>query len=175
MEEVGTQRHLEHHFAVTDTVKEIISPQMINSMFEQDFTDHKFNAQDLAYSHEDKMFLKKVSEGGRRVDGHYEIPLPFKSESPSMPDNRQEIVKRAIWLKRRFLRDRKIYDDYCDFMKEIIDKGYARKITEDNDVPEIGKVWYLPHHGVYHPRKPGKIRVVFHCSASFQGTSLNDQ
>ena len=125
-------------------------------MFEQDFTDHKFNAQDLAYSHEDKMFLKKVSEGGRRVDGHYEIPLPFKSESPSMPDNRQEIVKRTIWLKRRFLRD-------------------ARKIPEDNDVPEIGKVWYLPHHGVYHPRKPGKIRVVFHCSASFQGTSLNDQ
>ena len=22
-----------------------------------------------------------------------------------------------------------------------------------------GKIWYLPHHGVYHPRKPNKIRV----------------
>ena len=39
------------------------------------------------------------------------------------------------------------------------------------DVP----VWYLPHHPVFHPQKPGKIRVVFDCSAKFKGTSLNDQ
>ena len=36
-------------------------------------------------------------------------------------------------------------------------------------------VWYLPNHGVYHPRKPEKIRVVFDCNAKFRGTSLNDQ
>ena len=34
--------------------------------------------------------------------------------------------------------------------------------------------WYIPHHGIYHPRKPGKIRVVFDCSAKFQAKSLND-
>ena len=35
--------------------------------------------------------------------------------------------------------------------------------------------WYIPHHGMYHPKKPEKICVVFDCSANFQGTSLNDQ
>ena len=30
-----------------------------------------------------------------------------------------------------------------------------------------------PHHGVNHPQKPGKIRVVFECSAKFVGLSLN--
>ena len=30
-----------------------------------------------------------------------------------------------------------------------------------------------PHHGVYYPSKPGKIRVVFDCSAEFKETSLN--
>ena len=35
------------------------------------------------------------------------------------------------------------------------------------------KVWYIPHHGVYHPKKPTKIRVVFDCSAEFQNESLN--
>ncbi len=33
---------------------------------------------------------------------------------------------------------------------------------------------YVPDHGVYHPRKPEKNRVVFYCSARFEGTSLND-
>ena len=33
---------------------------------------------------------------------------------------------------------------------------------------------YVPHTGVYHPRKPDQIRVVFDCSAKYQGVSLND-
>ena len=36
-----------------------------------------------------------------------------------------------------------------------------------------GKSWYIPHHGVYHPQKPDKIRIVFDCSATFMGHSLN--
>ena len=36
-----------------------------------------------------------------------------------------------------------------------------------------GRVWYLPHHGVYHARKPEKIRVVFDCAAVYRGISLN--
>ena len=39
--------------------------------------------------------------------------------------------------------------------------------------PEEGDAWYIPHHGVYHPHKPGKIRVVFDCSAKSMGLSLN--
>ena len=37
-----------------------------------------------------------------------------------------------------------------------------------------GKVWYIPHHGVHHPKK-GTLRVVFDCGASFKGTSLNSK
>lgn len=43
------------------------------------------------------------------------------------------------------------------------------QLTQSN-----GKVWYIPHHGVYHPQK-GKLRVVFDCAASYKGTSLNSQ
>ena len=32
---------------------------------------------------------------------------------------------------------------------------------------------YIPHHGKYYPSKPGKIRVVFDCSAKFKEVSLN--
>ena len=36
-------------------------------------------------------------------------------------------------------------------------------------------MWYLPHHPVFHPQKPGKVCVVFECAAEFGGTSLNKQ
>ena len=48
-------------------------------------------------------------------------------------------------------------------------------MPEDRLEANPGKVWYIPHHGIYHPRKPHKIRVVFDCSAKHKGTSLNDQ
>ena len=55
-------------------------------------------------------------------------------------------------------------------MNELILKGYAR---ESVSAVEAGKCWYLPHPGVYHPNKPGKICVVFGLSAEFHGTSIN--
>jgi len=57
-----------------------------------------------------------------------------------------------------------------EFMKVIIDSGYAEKAPETATDHEVN---YIPHHGVFHPKKE-KIRVVFDCSAKFAGTSLND-
>ena len=50
-------------------------------------------------------------------------------------------------------------------MEEIISKRYARKTTRE---AAPGKIWYLPQHGVYHPNKPQKIRVVFDLSADYK-------
>ena len=55
-------------------------------------------------------------------------------------------------------------------MNKLILKGYARESTSTADA---GKCWYQTHHGVYHPKKPGKISVVFDLSAEFHGTSIN--
>ena len=55
-------------------------------------------------------------------------------------------------------------------MEELLSKCYAKK----TDVkPDIGKLWYLPHHGVKHASKPGKARIVFNCSTSYGGVSLH--
>ena len=50
--------------------------------------------------------------------------------------------------------------------------NYAERVEGVKGPP--GKTWYIPHHGVYHPNKPQKIRVVFDCSAKYKGISLND-
>ena len=36
-------------------------------------------------------------------------------------------------------------------------------------------MWYLPHYPVTHLVKPGKVRLVFDCTAKYHGISLNQQ
>ena len=56
-------------------------------------------------------------------------------------------------------------------MDDLVANGFSRKATS----PSTDDItWYL-YHGVYHPCKPGKIRVVFDCSAEFHGISLNKE
>ena len=58
-------------------------------------------------------------------------------------------------------------------MNKLISKGYAAKVDLIEPL-DSGNIWYIPHHMVYHPQKPEKVRTVFDCSAKYKGTSLND-
>ena len=69
----------------------------------------------------------------------------------------------------------KTFVRYTTTMNEYLSKGHAVKLTSGELLPTEEKfVWYLPHHPVVHPRKPGKVKVVFDCAANFLGVSLND-
>ena len=61
---------------------------------------------------------------------------------------------------------------YKDCMEDLMKRGYATK-AQPAEVP--GKTWYLPHHAVQHPAKPGKVCVVFDCFTKYHGKSLNDE
>lgn len=55
-------------------------------------------------------------------------------------------------------------------MQNLIDNKHAEIAPKLDETVES---WYLPVFGVYHPRKPEKIRCVFDSSAKFGNTSLN--
>lgn len=101
------------------------------------------------------------------------MPLPLRDDMPSLPNNKSLALRRLHKLGQRFEDDMKYRDDYTTFMNEIIAKGYAEEIPKEEASYNDGNVWYIPHHGVYHPRKPDKIRVVFDCSADYKRESLN--
>ena len=76
-------------------------------------------------------------------------------------------------LKKRLKHDKKFHEVYTHFMQDMIDKGHAE--VQDEKKCQHGKVLYIPHHAVFHSRIPGKIRVVFDCSANgmvFQSINL---
>lgn len=52
-------------------------------------------------------------------------------------------------------------------------KGYAEPVQEEDEDAEI--IWYLPHHCVFNPNKPDKLRIVFDCAAEYKDVSLNKQ
>ena len=159
-------------FAVVPTqTKELINPMQVRNMFELDFSEKGID--NNPFSYDDKQFLKRMKEGVHQRDGHYELPLPLKSDNIKLPNNKDMAMHRVMKLKAKFLRDRKYHQEYKDFMKDLIDKGYAETVPTKDLQRADGQVWYIPHHGVYHPKKPEKIRVVYDCSASYRGHSLN--
>ncbi|KAL4005475.1 hypothetical protein ACER0C_005188 [Sarotherodon galilaeus] len=107
-------------------------------------------------------------------NGHYCIGLPLKNKEIRMPNNRVLAEQRALNLKKRLLKNPTFCEDYSAFMKDLISKGYAAKVPDKDFERSDGKVWYIPHHGVYHPKKH-KMRVVFDCGAAYQGFTLNGQ
>ena len=116
--------------------------------------------------------MKMMNENTKRQDGKYVLPLPLKNSAKEVPNNRMQVLQRSNWLKKKQLNNDKMLDDYKSFMEHILEKGYA-KVADA--LPTKNKTWYIPHHGVYHPQKPNKIRVVFDCSCEYKGYCLNKE
>lgn len=169
--EIGGTR-LVNKFVVNQQTKEVINPFEVRRMFEVDFSER--HQGDQAFSQEDRKFLEIVKKGiHHRADGHYEMPLPIKDKDMVLPNNRTMAYHRLRPLKKRFQSNETYRQHYVEFMNKVIQNGYAEKVPEDMVSVESNKLWYIPHHGVYHPKKPNKIRVVFDCSAQYKGESLN--
>ena len=149
--------------------KEILCPVDLNNLIDQEFATSK-DAHDPKRSIDDQKFLDTLNNGTTRTaDGHFEMPLPFCNNNPVLPNNRVVAEKRLQGLKRKLLKDEAYKDDYCKFMTKIIDNGFAERCS----TAPSPNAWYMPHHGVYHPKKK-KLRVVFDASAKHAGISLND-
>ena len=155
----------------------------INQMFELDFIEHKSSKSRHGLSKEDRKFLGIAEQGIHWCgDGHYELPLPLKDENIKLPNNRIAALCGLSQLKRRFeaRNSQKYKADYVKFMRKIA-SHYAKRVPETSESKHTPadraarkhNVWYIPHHGVYHPKKPHKIRVVFDCAAVHEGESLN--
>ena len=153
-------------------VEEDISQQLIH-LYNQDFTERRVD--DIPHrSQDDQRFLAIVEESIQIDKGHYMMSLPLKdSHRVNFPNNRVMAMNRMAHLKKKFQRNPAFKTEYVKAMNETVGKGYAEIVADEEDQP-AGRIWYIPHHGVHHPRKH-KIRVVFDCAATFRGTSLNKQ
>ena len=148
------------------TVKESFLEQ------KRDITDNVFitsrEDNDVSLSCEDRKFLDIMETGVHKNEqGNWEMPLPFLRKDPNLPNNRSQAVNRLNGLIRTLKRKPQMAKDYVEFMGKIIEKGHTSPVPiEEITKPQSGRVWYLPHFGVYHPMKPFGGRQQLSCVTS---------
>lgn len=147
--------------------------EMLVKQYNHDFNERS-SEEKSEMSREDIKFMDVVNSTTELIGNHYSIDLLFREENPVLPDNRCIAEQRLQSLKRKFKQNRPFKEEYTAFLDNMITRGYAELVPPDQLKQSDGKLWYIPHHGVCHPRK-GNLRVVFDCGATYKGTSLNCQ
>ncbi|CAI2732197.1 unnamed protein product [Schistosoma spindalis] len=139
--------------------------------------NHEFEDADVfrnEYSVEDKRALEIVNNSFRLEGGHFQVGLLWKYDKPRLPNNLELAERRLECLRKRFMKDNSLLEKYQAVMNKHLSKGYIIEASKEG-FDRDAVCWYIPHHPVINPKKPGKLRIVFDCAAVYQGCSLNDQ
>ena len=126
-----------------------------------------------SWSQEDKSVIKLWDQEHRMVDGHYELPIPWRNMLEPLPNNFPVAKSRLDSLHKRLAGNGQ-YLKYNAEIDKLLNKGYAERVPLDEVIMD-SRIWYLPHHAVTTEKKPDKLRVVFDCACKFRGRSLNER
>lgn len=146
--------------------------QMLVSQYNHDFNERAVQEQKM--SRDDMRFVEIMDGSAKLLDGKYCLRLPFKRKEVSLPDNSAAVKQRMQGLRRRFLNNQGLQQEYAEYVNGLISNTYAEPVPPQKLQGKPGRVWYIPHHSVHHPRK-GTLRVVFDCGATYQGACLNKE
>ena len=118
----------------------------------------------------------KILEHTTYHDGcRYQVGMLWADDDSSLPNNYFSALVQLKVLERRLERTPDLKASYAQTINDDFDKGYIIKVHKSDcfqvDNP---REWYLPHHPVAHPHKPGKVRRVLNGAAKFHGVSLNN-
>ena len=113
-----------------------------------------------------------ISETGH-IGEKYIVPMLWIDSKVSLPNNYYSSLAQFKTLERRLSGDPELRERYADTIREDIRKGYVVTVALHDPRKQSDREWYLSHHPVVKPNKPGKVRRVLNGAFTFHGTSLN--
>jgi hypothetical protein len=118
-----------------------------------------------------RMLLERntVEENGRYTTG-----LLWKYDNIALPESHKTAQQRFLCFEKQMQKNEEFGSLCRTKMRENIQKGYARKLSQKEATERGPKTWYLPVFAVKNPNKPNKIRLVYDAAAKSNGVSLND-
>ena len=98
----------------------------------------------------------------------------WADDESCLPNNYFSALIQLNSLERRLQKDADLKTSYTETISDDFSKGYIVQVDETDCLKvDQPREWYLPHHPVVHPHKPGKVRRVLNGAAKFHGQSLN--
>ena len=101
------------------------------------------------------------------------VPMLWIDSNVSLPNNFYSSPAKFKTLERRLSKDSELRERYADTIREDIRKGYVVTVEPHDPRKRSDREWYLPHHPVVKPNKPGKVRRVLNEASKLHGTTLN--
>ena len=91
----------------------------------------------------------------------YVVGMLCSEPEPNLPNKYSSALGHLYSMEQRFQRDPNLKSLYQQSIETDIEKGFIKIWAESEVNSTIGKEYYLPHHPVINPNKPGKVRRVF--------------
>ena len=104
----------------------------------------------------------------------YNVGMLWAEDSIELPNNYFSALVQLKSLEKRLTKYQTLRENYSNTIKEDLETGYVVRVKDAHKVESCSeREWYLPHHPVVNPNKPGKVRRVLKGAAKFHGASLN--
>ena len=103
----------------------------------------------------------------------YNVGMLWAEDNIELPNIYFSALVQLQSLEKRLAKDQTLREKYSINIKEDLDKDYVASVKDAHKVESrFEREWYLPHHPVVNPNKPGKVRRVLNGAAKFHGASL---
>ena len=116
--------------------------------------------------------LEACTERVKVIDTfRYATPLLWAKDVPLLKAASEAITPMLRSTERRMAKDPAKAKVYEAEIQKLIDGGCVTKLSKE-EMDKSSESWFIPHHLVHHN---GKDRLVFDCSFTYCGLSLNEQ
>ena len=105
----------------------------------------------------------------------YQVGMLWSEPEPNLPNNYNSALRQLYSLERRFQSDPNLRSLYQQSIDTDVEKGFVKVLNVSEVKSTFGKEWYLPHHPVLNPNKPGKVERVCNAASKYKEVCLNDK
>ena len=99
---------------------------------------------------------------------------PWLVDPSTLPDNYHAAFATLRKTEQTLSKDEQWAETYRKQMQDMLDRGVARKLSQDELQQWNGPTFYISHLAVVNPRSNSTpVRIVFNSSQVYQGRSLN--
>ncbi|XP_033127836.1 uncharacterized protein LOC117125439 [Anneissia japonica] len=124
---------------------------------------------------EKKRFTEMWDSCKKDSDRHWVVPYPWVKSPENLCNNERQCFAKLCSLEKRLQKTPSNADQYNKAIHDLVDKGFAKKLTYEEKKNYHGPVHYIPHHAVVRPERASTpIRIVFNSSSVCEGSSLNN-